>query len=336
MLFRSRGNVISNPPFNAKWNRDKACFTDSGLIPKGNANYAFILQSLEAAQGLLAFILPRGCLGGEQEKNARQFIIDNALLVAVIALPPKMFVSTSIPTCVLVFNNQGENDAVIFADLTNMAVRETREQRGQFGGKSHTNRVYKKEYNAIPDDIANQFPDLVAGGPDVRLPDYAVRVSHADIKARDYILSPKMYLPQIASEKKSRELELIVDDLNRTAELRNVLWLVINHSLAKKLGFDEVAELQDKSRRCAEDMREIIQKITGRELVEPDYILLTKQKNELAFQNRHPEIVSEIFLSILQMYKAHLMFLNNEENRYLAELRDALLPKLRNGEIDLA
>lgn len=102
------------------------------------------------------------------------------------------------------------------------------------------------------------------------------------------------------------------------------------------LGFDEVAELQDKSRRCAEDMREIIQKITGRELVEPDYILLTKQKNELAFQNRHPEIVSEIFLSILQMYKAHLMFLNNEENRYLAELRDALLPKLMNGEIDLA
>ena len=35
------------------------------------------------------------------------------------------------------------------------------------------------------------------------------------------------------------------------------------------------------------------------------------------------------------MWKAHVMFLNNEENRVLAELRDALLPKLMNGEINI-
>ena len=29
------------------------------------------------------------------------------------------------------------------------------------------------------------------------------------------------------------------------------------------------------------------------------------------------------------------MYLNNEENRILAEFRDQLLPKLMNGEIDL-
>ena len=65
----------------------------------------------------------------------------------------------------------------------------------------------------------------------------------------------------------------------------------------EKLGFDEVAELQDKSRRCAEDMREIIQKSLAANLSS----LITscsQNKNELAFQNRHPEIVSEIFLSI--------------------------------------
>ena len=37
----------------------------------------------------------------------------------------------------------------------------------------------------------------------------------------------------------------------------------------------------------------------------------------------------------LQMWKQHIMYLNNEENRYLVELRDALLPDLMSGKIDL-
>ena len=35
------------------------------------------------------------------------------------------------------------------------------------------------------------------------------------------------------------------------------------------------------------------------------------------------------------MWKQHIMYLNNEENRYLIELRDALLPDLMSGKIDL-
>ena len=30
-----------------------------------------------------------------------------------------------------------------------------------------------------------------------------------------------------------------------------------------------------------------------------------------------------------------IMYLNNEENRYLAEFRDALLPELMSGKIDV-
>ena len=40
-------------------------------------------------------------------------------------------------------------------------------------------------------------------------------------------------------------------------------------------------------------------------------------------------------MSILQMWKQHIMYLNNEENRYLIELRDALLPDLMSGKINL-
>lgn len=31
----------------------------------------------------------------------------------------------------------------------------------------------------------------------------------------------------------------------------------------------------------------------------------------------------------------HIFYLNEEENRYLAELRDALLPELMSGKIDV-
>ena len=36
------------------------------------------------------------------------------------------------------------------------------------------------------------------------------------------------------------------------------------------------------------------------------------------------------------MWKQHIYYLNIEENRYLVELRDALLPELMSGKIDLS
>ena len=38
---------------------------------------------------------------------------------------------------------------------------------------------------------------------------------------------------------------------------------------------------------------------------------------------------------ILSNWKQHIYYLNNEENRYLMELRDAMLPDLMSGKIDL-
>lgn len=70
-------------------------------------------------------------------------------------------------------------------------------------------------------------------------------------------------------------------------------------------------------------------------MAKSDYITLSKNKNEIKFENKDKEIISEILLSIFQMYKAHIMFLNNVENKYLAELRDALLPDLMSGRIEI-
>lgn len=55
----------------------------------------------------------------------------------------------------------------------------------------------------------------------------------------------------------------------------------------------------------------------------------------MEFKQNDKEIQSEIMCVIFNMWKAHIMFLNNIENEYLSELRDALLPDLMSGKLDL-
>lgn len=45
--------------------------------------------------------------------------------------------------------------------------------------------------------------------------------------------------------------------------------------------------------------------------------------------------ISSLFPFFLNMWRQHIYYLNECENELLAEFRDALLPKLMNGEIDL-
>ena len=45
--------------------------------------------------------------------------------------------------------------------------------------------------------------------------------------------------------------------------------------------------------------------------------------------------VYDFTLMFLQMWKQHIMYLNNEENRILAEMRDALLNDLMTGKIEV-
>lgn len=63
---------------------------------------------------------------------------------------------------------------------------------------------------------------------------------------------------------------------------------------------------------------------------------LSKNKNEITFANNSKENISSILMMIFNTWKQHIYYLNVEENRYLAELRDALLPELMSGKIDVS
>ena len=80
---------------------------------------------------------------------------------------------------------------------------------------------------------------------------------------------------------------------------------------------------------------ELLAKLGADKLERQDYFITSKKKNEIKFENNSKEQLSSILIMILQNWKQHIFYLNQEENRYLAELRDALLPELMSGKIEV-
>lgn len=167
------------------------------------------------------------------------------------------------------------------------------------------------------------------------IPEFARTVSQQDVIQNDYILTPARYLAFEEREALHRDYADIVADLNRTIADKNVLKLTVNETIAKSLGLYEFGIMQKEARENAKAMNDGLGKLIGCEILADDYISLTKNKNEIKFENNSKDKLSTIFLSILQMYKQHIIYLNNEENRYLAELRDALLPDLMSGKLNI-
>ena len=70
------------------------------------------------------------------------------------------------------------------------------------------------------------------------------------------------------------------------------------------------------------------------DIIENKYIQSSNNKVFL-IENTDKERLSSIMPFFINMYKQHLYYLNNEENRLLAELRDSMLPFLLNGEQEM-
>ena len=97
--------VVSNPPFNdSEWGRDRIKSNDPrfkyGLPPENNANYVWIQHYIYhlAPNGKAGFVMANGALsGGNQEGEIRKRIIEDDLVYGIIATPPKMFYTVSLP-----------------------------------------------------------------------------------------------------------------------------------------------------------------------------------------------------------------------------------------------
>ena len=332
--------TISNPPYNLKWEhplfaQTQDRFSHTVVPPQSNANYAFILTALEESDRCV-FILPTGVLSSrvKQEQVIRQYLIDSNYLDAVILCPDNMFEDTSIATCILVLDKNKTTTTVEMIDARKRYVEEIRYQNGQFGSKSHKNRTYEKKVKVFTDEIIEEI--LLCINERKNIKDFCKAVTIEEIKNKDYRLIVSMYFEVTVDDfetENHRSYEDILIDLNRVINEKNKCKLTINETLAKNLGFD--IELYKKDQTQDEEFDNLLYSICGSKIKKHDYFRTTKNKNEVKFENNSKENVSSIFMMIFNMWKQHLYYLNNEENRYLCELRDALLPDLMSGKITL-
>lgn len=326
--------AISNPPYNLKWEHPFFASSqprfDLGLPPENNANFTFVLTALERCD-YAQFILPNGVLTTPQVDEAaiRKNLLEANLIEAVVALPDNMFVSTSIPTCVLIFNKKKTTARVSMIDLNEKAETEIREQRGQFGVQKA--RVYKKKFNVLPKDTADFVKEIIKEQQDIK--NISKSVTIEEIRSQEYNLSPARYIEHANKEVQHRSFDDISKDLNRVIDFKNAIKITINENMAKSLGLYDLA-LDFKagaeiSKTLSEQMKPI-----GIDIKTTSVMSLTKNK-ELKIEVKDFEHFPEIMSVFANAWKTQMMFLNNEENRLLAELRDALLPKLLSGKITL-
>lgn len=332
-------SLISNPPYNMKWELPPFAqlqprFNNCALPPESNANYAFILTALSMIDEKAVFLLPCGVLStnNKQEKAIRKYLIEKNLIEAVITCTDKMFEATSIPTCIIVFNKNKKTTNISFVDMRQTYQTESREQNGQFGGASHEKRTYKKDIKVFSYEQMQKAMDCISNQSAV--PEFSKTVSIQTIQENDFNLIPSRYIDFQEQELKHREYADIIDDLNRVIAEKNGLKLTMNESLAKSIGLYDIYLMFKQSEETNNSMNKMLS-FTGKKIEKEKFISMSKKAGELKFENGSKDKVSTILMSILQMWKQHIMYLNNEENRYLIELRDALLPDLMSGKINL-
>ena len=329
--------LISNPPYNMKWEippfaQIQPRFFDTELPPESNANYTFILTALEKSDRSV-FILPCGALSTEvkQEKAIRKHLVDKNLIESIILCPDKMFEATSIPVCIITFDKKKEDTYIRMIDMRQTFEVEQREQKGQWGGSSKEKRTYIKEIKVFSDENMRKALDCIENKSNIN--EFSKIVSIKDIESNDYILTPSRYIEFQEKESLHRDYAEIVADINRVIREKNTCKLTINETLAKSIGFD--LELYKADHIDNEVLDELLTKLGAEKLLKHNYFTSTKNKNEIKFENNDKNQLSSILIMIMQMWKKHVYYLNQEENRYLLELRDALLPELMSGKIEI-
>lgn len=317
------------PPFAQIQSR----FSECELPPESNANYAFILTALDKIDGRAAFIMPTSILStnNRQEKAIRKHLVEMNYIDAVITCPDKMFESTNIQTCLIVFDKKKRTTMTTLIDMSQSYETEMREQNGQYGGKAHEGRTYRKEMKVFSANHMKKALDAISERSDI--PCFCKTVSLESIRRNDYCLIPLRYI-EFQYQETHRAYKDIVRDYNRVVDEKNACKLTINETLAKTLGFDTA--LYQRQNTDDEPLNALLEKLSCEKMKRCDYFSTTKNKGELKFENKSKEMISSVLMMILSTWKQHIYYLNQEENRYLAELRDALLSELMSGKIELS
>nr|DAO06229.1 MAG TPA: N-6 DNA Methylase [Caudoviricetes sp.] len=310
---------ISNPPFNLKGEYN-------GEVLLKNMNYVFVLKILERVKGKVAFILPNGVTSSNEEKEARKYLKEKNKIRAVITNPEGMFESTAIPTTVLFFEDSEEISFLNCKDFF------TEDERNQKGEKHTKKRTYVKTFKTYSEDQIEKILLCINEKRDIV--NFSKTVRNNEIQEENW--QSLRYIETKTEEKYSRSYKDILEDLQRVMIQKNENKLTINETWAKEIGFLEVFENATKSDETTKEINKTIKEVLKLEIELPTqkYIRTTKSK-ELKIENMDKAEITSLMLMTLNTWRTMLHFLNNEENRYLTELRDKMLPDLMSGNLKI-
>lgn len=323
-------SLISNPPYNLKWKVPDLVgflpqYAGYASPPESNANMAFVLSALNLIEDRAVLLLPNSVISSSQKNELmirKQLICEN-LLLAVITLPSNMFESTNIPTCLLIFDKHKDTRKIAMMDLKEHCKEEVRDQRGQFGGNAHTGRTYHKRVNVISDDVMDKCVGYLKSKQDE--PNLCKWIMPEEISESDYNLTPRRYLEAV-TEEKHRPFDDIANDYNRIIQQKNAIKIRMNRTVAKRLGYDCMnVDRPDLSASFG---------VVGQKTLKENNISFGADDG-ITIKISTKDTIHPLILDFLNHWKQMIMYLNNEENRVLAEFRDALLPDLMSGRIDV-
>ena len=213
-----------------------------------------------------------------------------------------------------------------------MGSSEEKEARKQKGEEHTQNRVYTKILKTYSDEQIKTILTCIKEKKDIE--NFSRCIKNSEIQ--DEIWLPNTYIDIKIEPSKSRSYEDIIKDLQRVMSQKNQNKLTINEVWAKELGFLEIFETANNGDKTVVEINNTIKNVLKLdfELPKQDYIRITKSK-ELKWENKDKEELSSAITIALQTWKTMLHYFNNEENRYLKELRDKLLPDLMSGKLEV-
>ena len=180
--------IMANPPFNLS-NWGQAQLRDDvrwkyGIPPAGNANYAWIQHMIHhlAPNGKIGLVLANGSLSTQSsgEGEIRKNIIEADLVEGIVALPPNLFYSVTIPvTLWFISKNKRQKGKTLFIDARKMGTMVTRKHR------DFSEEDIRK--------LADAFEAFQKGSLE-EIRGFCAIADLETIKRQDYILTPGRYV----------------------------------------------------------------------------------------------------------------------------------------------
>lgn len=188
--------IMANPPFNQKdWGLGllaKEHKWEYISPPSGNANYAW-LQSIighMSDTGRAAIVLANGSLSGAgAEREIRKMMVKDNVIECVVALPSKLFFSTTIPVSIWFFSKRKSKNEILLLDAQELFTE------------------IDKSHNIMSEEQINRITGAITewrGCGDEEYVDVSGFSSSINLKIleeNNFSLNPGTYVGMIESEK---------------------------------------------------------------------------------------------------------------------------------------